>query len=271
MPELPDIYVLAVSMNKALRGKVITDAQVNQPKCLNTTPKKFKALIKGNRINDITQRGKWVLITLDSDYTLALNLGMGGEVRLHKQDEQPNPERERVVLQLDTGEQIWIHHWWFGHVHLFRSNEITKHKQLSKIGPEPLDDSFTVEKFSKMLKGKRGRIKSYLLNQSFIAGIGNVYIQDILWYAKIHPNRAANSLSDTEIKGLRAAIQRVLKQGIKYGGGPGEQDIWGNQGKYSKHLQVGYRPGKPCPKCKTAIEELRVGSTTSYICPKCQV
>ena len=116
MPELPDIYVLAESMNEALRGKAITDTQVNQPKCLNTTPEKFNSLIKERCIKDIAQRGKWVIITLDSDYTLALNLGMGGEVRLHKQGEQPNPERERVVLQLDTGEQIWIHHWWFGHV-----------------------------------------------------------------------------------------------------------------------------------------------------------
>ena len=271
MPELPDIYVLAESMNEALRGKAITDTQVNQPKCLNTTPEKFNSLIKERCIKDIAQRGKWVIITLDSDYTLALNLGMGGEVRLHKQGEQPNPERERVVLQLDTGEQIWIHHWWFGHVHLFKSSEITKHKQLSKIGPEPLDESFTVQKLSEMLKGKHGRIKSYLLDQSFIAGIGNVYVQDILWYAKLHPNHPANSLSEIEIKDLHAAIQRVLKQGIKYGGGPGEQDIWGNRGKYAKHLQVGYRTGKPCPRCKTTVEELRVGSTTSYICPKCQL
>jgi formamidopyrimidine-DNA glycosylase len=271
MPELPDICVLAVSMNKALKGKVITGAQVNQPKCLNTTVKKFRNSIQGHRIEDIQQRGKWVILTLDGDYTLALNLGMGGEVRMHTQDEQPDSSRERVVLYLNTGEQIWIHHWWFGHVHLFKSSDITKHQQLSKLGPEPLDESFTVQKLSEMLKGKRGRIKSYLLDQSFIAGIGNVYVQDTLWYAKIHPNRTASSLTDTEIKGLHAAIQRVLKQGIKYGGGPGEQDVWGNQGTYSKHLQVGYRTGKPCPRCKTTIEELRVGSTTSYICSKCQV
>ena len=271
MPELPDIYVLAVSMNEALRGKVITDTQVNQPKCLNMTARKFATSIKNRRIEAVTQRGKWIIVTLDSDYTLALNLGMGGEVRLHRQDEQPDPNRERVVLQLDTGEQIWIHHWWFGHVHIIKSSEITKHKQLSKLGPEPLDENFTLKKLSEMLKGKRGRIKSYLLNQSFIAGIGNVYVQDILWYAKLHPNRLASSLCDTEIRGLHDAIQRVLKQGIKYGGGPGEQDVWGNQGTYSKHLQVGYRTGKPCPRCKTAVEELRVGSTTSYICPKCQV
>lgn len=271
MPELPDIYVLAKSMKEALKGKAITNAHVNQPKCLNTTVKKFKDSIKDCRIEDAQQRGKWILVRLDCDQFLAFNLGMGGEIRLHNQEEIPNPERERVVLTLDTGEQVWIHHWWFGHVHLIKSNDLAKHKQLSKLGPEPLDDTFTVEKFSEMLKDKRGRIKSYLLDQSFIAGIGNVYIQDTLWYARIHPNRGANTLTDREIKALYDAIQRVLKQGIRYGGGPGEQDIWGHSGTYSKHLQVGYRTGKQCPRCKTTIEELRVGSTTSYICSKCQV
>jgi formamidopyrimidine-DNA glycosylase len=271
MPELPDIYVLAKSMKEVLKDKVITGTHVNQPKCLNTTVRKLKDSIKGSRIEDIQQRGKWVLVSLDSDQILAFNLGMGGEIRLHNREEHPDSQRERVVLTLDTGEQVWIHHWWFGHVHLIKSKDFAKHKQLSKLGPEPLDDAFTVDKLSEMLKNKRGRIKSYLLDQSFIAGIGNVYVQDMLWYARINPNRTANTLTDKEIKGLHAAMQRVLTQGIRYGGGPGEQDIWGNTGTYSKHLQVGYQTGKPCPRCKTPIEELRVGSTTSYICPKCQV
>ncbi|MBN2229837.1 MAG: bifunctional DNA-formamidopyrimidine glycosylase/DNA-(apurinic or apyrimidinic site) lyase [Candidatus Thorarchaeota archaeon] len=271
MPELPDIFVLANSMNAALQTKVITDAQVNQPKCLNVSTIKFKKYIKRRRIESIRQRGKWILGQLDTNWILAFNLGMGGEIRLHNRDERPDAERERVVLILDTGEQVWIHHWWFGHVHLLQSKDLANHKQLSKLGLEPLDDTFTVEKFSEMLRGKRGRIKSYLLDQSFIAGIGNVYVQDTLWYARLHPNRTANTLTHEEIKALHSAIQHVLKQGIRFGGGPGEQDIWGNPGMYSKHLQVGYKTGKACPRCKSIIEELRVGSTTSYICPKCQL
>lgn len=270
MPELPDIYVLAASMNSALKGKTIVGAQVNQPKCLNYSASKFKKSIQGRRIENVHQRGKWILVSLDDGLTLALNLGMGGEVRLHSSSEIPDSTRERVVLSLDTGEQVWIHHWWFGHVHLLQSKYILKHKQLSVLGPEPLDDAFTVEKLSEILKGKRGRIKSYLLDQNFIAGIGNVYVQDTLWYAQLHPTRRADTLSPEDIKRLYDAIKRVLKQGIRYGGGPGEQDIWGKPGKYAEHLQVGYRTGKPCPACNTAVEELRVGSTTSYICPKCQ-
>jgi formamidopyrimidine-DNA glycosylase len=271
MPELPDIYVLAKSMDSALKGKTIVNAQINQPKCLNISATKFKKLIQGRRIEEVHQRGKWIVASLDSDWILALNLGMGGEIRLHSSKETPDSSRERVIVNLDTGEQVWIHHWWFGHVHLLHSRDVAKHKQLSELGLEPLDETFTIEKLSEMLHGKRGRIKSYLLDQRFIAGIGNVYVQDTLWYAKLHPNRRANTLSLDDIRHLHSSIQRVLKQGIRYGGGPGEQDIWGNLGKYSKHLQVGYQTGKPCPICATPIEELRVGSTTSYICPKCQV
>jgi formamidopyrimidine-DNA glycosylase len=271
MPELPDIYVLAKSMDSALKGKTIVSVQVNQPKCLNLSANKFKKSVQGRRIEAIQQRGKWILASLDSGWVLALNLGMGGEIRLHSANETPDSSRERVIFNLDTGEQVWIHHWWFGHVHLLQPKDVAIHKQLSALGPEPLDETFTIEKLSEMLRGKRGRIKSYLLDQSFIAGIGNVYVQDILWYAKLHPNRRANTLSAEDIMHLHSAIQRVLKQGIRYGGGPGEQDIWGNPGKYSKHLQVGYQTGKPCPTCATPIEELRVGSTTSYICRKCQV
>ena len=98
-----------------------------------------------------------------------------------------------------------------------------------------------------------------------------MYIQDILWHAGLHPEHKADSLDLGDIKRLYKAIRLVLKRGIKYGGGPMEFDIWGNEGQFSKHLKVGYRTGKPCPKCRTMIEEVRVGSTTSYICPNCQV
>ena len=121
--------------------------------------------------------------------------------------------------------------------------------------------------------GRRGRIKSYFLDQRFIAGIGNVYIQDILWHAQLHPNRKANTLEPGDISRLHKATRLVLEQGIKYGPGPGEQDIYGNKGRWGKvkgFPQVGYRTGEGCPECGGAIEEIRVGSTTSYICSNCQ-
>lgn len=269
MPELPDIVILARSMDEVLPGRTITGVTVNQPKCLNRAPAAFRKAVTGRTFARCAQRGKWVLADLDRGWTIAFNLGMGGELRLHGADEAPDPGRERVVFRLDDG-QLWAHFWWFGSVHLVPLGRPEAHPQIAKLGPEPLADDFTAARLAEMLRGKRGAIKKYLLDQSFLAGIGNVYVQDTLWYAGLHPLRAANTLEPADVKRLHAAIRKVLGQGLRWGGGPGEQDVWGNPGHYHEHLRVGYRTGKRCPRCKTIIEQLRTGATTSYICPRCQ-
>jgi formamidopyrimidine-DNA glycosylase len=270
MPELPDVYVLARSMDQALRGRTIAAVTVHQPKCLNCTPAELTQAVVGRSIARVGQRGKWALLDLDNAWTIALNLGMGGEVRLHGPERTADPRRERVVFRFSDGQQLWAHFWWFGHVHLVPRGDWGEHPQLGSLGPEPLADDFTPARLTVLLQRRRGAIKRYLLDQRVIAGIGNVYVQDILWYARLHPLRPAASLTPEEITRLHEAIRRVLQEGIRWGGGPREYDVWGNEGQYSAHLQVGYRTGQPCPACKTPIEELRVGATMSYICPRCQ-
>ncbi len=273
MPELPDIVILAQSMNSALQNRTILDVEVNQPKVLNRSVQAFRRTLIGRTFLRSQQRGKWVLAILSDDWTMAFNLGMGGQIRLHGATEVSDPKRERVVFTLDTDEQVWVHFSWFGQVHVIPPGKFKEHPQLSTLGIEPLSEEFTAEKLASMLNGRRGRIKSYLLDQRFIAGIGNVYVQDILWYARLHPNRKANTLKSDDVTRLHRAVRLVLQQGIKWGPGPGEQDIWGNQGSWKEvkgYPKVGYRTGEECPECGETIEELRVGSTTSYICPRCQ-
>lgn len=274
MPELPDIVILTRSMNDALLNRKILDAKVNQPKVLNRSVQAFRKIVIGRTFLNFRQRGKWILATLTDGWILAFNLGMGGEVRLHSTNEVPDTQRERLVFKLDTAEQIWINFWWFGNVHVIRPSKLIEHPQLGKLGIEPLSDEFTVEKLTSMLGGRRGRIKSYLLDQKFVAGIGNVYVQDILWHAQLHPNRKANTLNQDDLSKLYKAIRLVLETGIKWGPGPGEQDIWGNRGSWKKveeYPQVAYQTGKKCPRCNGIIKEVRVGSTKSYICPQCQI
>ncbi len=271
MPELPDIAILARSLDQALRGQQIAAVTANQPKCLNLAPEDLAAALIGRTIRRAWQRGKWALLDLDSGDLLALNLGMGGEVCLHACKEVPAPNRERVVLRLADGRQLWLHFWWFGQVHLVAGGDLSAHPQLARLGPEPLGEEFTVERLAGLLRGRRGALKKYLLDQSVIAGIGNVYVQDILWHARLHPLIPASTLGDEDFRRLHGAIRHVLGEGIRWGGGPGEKDVWGHEGHYPEHLQVGYRTGQPCPACSTPVEELRVGSTTSYICPRCQV
>ncbi|MFX1565894.1 MAG: Fpg/Nei family DNA glycosylase [Promethearchaeota archaeon] len=274
MPELPDIVLLVQSMTAGLASKQIVHTNVNQPKVLNQSVSKFRKKVMDRIFQSFQQRGKWILSKLDNEWTLAFNLGMGGELRLQWPPLVPNPKRERVVFSLSNGSQLWAHFWWFGYIHLLKPGELKHHPQIGTLGIEPLSDEFTETELASMLEGKRGRIKGYLLDQRFIAGIGNVYIQDILWHARLHPDRKANSLQSTEVKNLHQAIRHVLQEGIRYGPGPGEQDLWGNRGQWGKIAgwpQIAYRTGKPCPTCSTLIEELRVGNTTSYLCPTCQV
>lgn len=273
MPELPDIVVLAESMKDALTHKTILATTVHQPKVLNKGVTTFRKTLRSRTFQDFHQRGKWIICDFDNDSHLAFNLGMGGELRIYWPPMIPDPKRERVIFSFSDGSQLCVHFWWFGHVHQLNQDELQKHQQIGTLGIEPLSQEFTEEKLASLLEKKRGRIKSYLLDQRFIAGIGNVYVQDILWHARLHPNRKTNTLQTQDISRLHYAIQHVLREGIRYGPGPGEQDVWGNRGQWGKQPgwpQIAYKTGKPCPLCQTPIEELQVGNTTSYICPQCQ-
>ena len=273
MPELPDIVILAKSMNDALVDRTIINVQVNQPKVLNQSVEAFRNVVINSAFLSFHQRGKWILAPLTNNWVLAFNLGMGGAIHLHSAQDEPNPSQERVIFTLDTKEQLWIRFWWFGHVHTMPSSKLSEHPQLGTLGIEPLSNAFSLDTFTSMLRGRRGRIKNYLLNQRFIAGIGNVYVQDILWLAGIHPMRKADTLTRNEVCRLHQAIQRGLRIGIANGPGPGEQDLWGTRGRWNKVSDfpfIAYRTGKPCPTCNSPIEEIRVGNTTSYTCPRCQ-
>lgn len=253
---------------------MVRDVNVNQPKVLNQSVQTFRRTVINRTFRDFRQRGKWVLADLTDDWILAINLGMGGEIRLHDASEIPDPERERVVFKLDSREQIWVHFWWFGHIHVIPPNKLEEHPQLGTLGIEPLSREFTAIKLASMLNGRRGRIKNYLLDQRFVAGIGNVYIQDILWHARLHPNRRANTLRPEDLARLHRSVRLVLQDGIKWGPGPGEQDIWGKRGVWKQSRswpKIGYRTGEECPECGEIIEELHVGGTKSYICAHCQV
>jgi formamidopyrimidine-DNA glycosylase len=163
MPELPDVVILARSMDQALANRTIVGATVNQPRCLNLPAEEFVQAVAGRAFQRVGQRGKWVLAHLDGGGILAFSLGMGGELRLHGPEEVPDPKRERVVLHLDDSSGLWAHFWWFGHVHWLPQGDLGPHPQIGRLGPEPLADDFTPRRLAEMLRGRRGAIKRYLL------------------------------------------------------------------------------------------------------------
>jgi len=270
LPELPEILVLSKQISREVTGKEVADVEVCQPKNLNISVGEFVERIVGRSIVSVKARGKWLLLELSGKYFLLINLGMGGDLLYFKSGEAM-PETYKFRLGFKDGSGFTINFWWFGYVHLVDSEGLKRHKMVGELGSSPLDEEFTLERFRECLKGQKGSVKAFLLNQRKIAGIGNVYVQDILFEARLHPNRKINTLTDREVDGLYTSIREVLTKSVEKGGLAYEKDFYGNRGGFTgDDFLVGYKEGKPCPVCSTPVEKIRTGSTASHICLKCQ-
>jgi len=266
MPELPEIILRAGEMKRRLVGKTITGIKVSQPKSLNVHKKTFIKALSGAKLLNVTNRGKWIFVETSKGWLL-LNLGMGGEILLVTH--RALPKKWRLIFDFDDGGCLVINFWWTGYAHYVPSDKLNSHSMTVKLGPNALD--LTTKDLLRMIKGQRGRIKSFLLNQSKIAGIGNAYIHDILFSARIHPLREVNTLTYSEINALAKAIHDCLKLSIKKGGAFYELNLYGKKGGFTMDdILIGYKKGKPCPVCGTKIEKIKTGSTSSFICSNCQ-
>jgi formamidopyrimidine-DNA glycosylase len=270
MPELPEITVLAREMNRELKGKSIAESESKQPKNLNMPAADFSSTIKGKTVTGVSSRGKWIFLRLDPDYSLLINLGMNGDVLYFSHDKKP-PEKYHFKLIFTDKTSFTVNFQWIGLVHLVAERDLDKHKLTAKLGIQPTDKNFTLDHFKRLLANKKTIIKNFLLDQKNIAGIGNVYVQDTLFSARLHPNRKINTLTPQETEALYHAIQDTLNHAIKLGGLAYEKNFYGRHGKFTgDSFLVGYKTGKPCPNCGTTIQKTRTGTTASYICPKCQ-
>ena len=266
MPELPEIASRAREMDKSLIGKTISTVEILQPKCLNLPVEDFQMALKQARILKVTYRGKWIQVKLSSGWLL-INLGMGGDILLSFRDKIPQKYVFRA--EFSDGNCLSIRFWWFGYIHFCLPADLKDHKMTAKLGANVLD--ITQIEFMEKVRTHKGAIKQFLLDQTNFAGIGNAYIHDILFLAKLHPNRKLQSLSDDEISNLYISIHKGLEPSLEKGGAFYEKDIYGNKGGFTMdEIIIGYREGSPCPICSTPIVKIKTGSTSSYICSTCQ-
>jgi formamidopyrimidine-DNA glycosylase len=264
MPELPEITIFARDMQKELVGRTISTIEVLQPKCLNVPPAEFQAALTDAEIRDVIPQGKWLQVETTQGWLL-LGLGMGGEILLTNRGNLP--EKYRLIFDLADGTCLAINFWWFGYAHY--AADLTAHKMTAQLGPNALD--LTLDEFRALLRGRRGAVKTFLLNQKRIAGIGNVYVQDPLFKTGIHPLRSINTLSDEQMARLWEALRETLQESIDQGGSAWERNLYDEKGKWDESFfLVAYREGEPCPACGTTVEKIKTGSTSSYICPTCQ-
>lgn len=270
MPELPEVEHVARQLREALIGSRIARVEVLWPRAVSRmTPEELIGRLTGRRVLAVGRRAKYLILTLESGESLVIHRRMSGNLRLARADE--TVPYTRVALTLGSGRRLlFTDPRKFGRITLAAPEELSR--LFGKLGPEPLDTDFTPEVLAKQLAGRSRAIKAALLDQSVVAGLGNIYADEALFRAKIHPLRAASSLTPEEMEALHEGIQGALHTGIEHGGTTfgRHRDLYDEQGSNLEHVEVYRRTGQPCVRCGTAISRIRIAQRSSHFCPQCQ-
>ena len=275
MPELPEVETVVRDLQKAgVPICVIRNVTVHHPKLIVTPSlKRFVNELRGQKITTISRRGKYIVMTLGNDQTLIVHLRMSGRLQVVDAKDHPLTKHDHIILTLDDSRELRYHdprkfgRWWMG---------LHPETILGKLGPEPLGKHFTVIFLATQLRQNHRALKPLLLDQNFLAGLGNIYVDEALWTAHLHPLQPANTLTRSQYSNLHQAIRTVLQSGIRHRGtslGHGKSNfhsIKHQTGKNQNHLHVYQRTGKPCHRCQTPIQKITVAQRGTHLCPKCQ-
>ena len=265
MPELPEVETIKRDLEKVIIGKKITGISVHNPKVIREPSlQKFKQGLSGVRINKVLRHAKVLILELSNAKSLVIHLRMTGQLVY-----PGGGKGARVTFHLSDGKKLDFNDQrLFGELRLL--DDWRDLKFIQDLGPEP--KALTLKKFKEMLAVKKTKIKPLLMDQKFISGIGNLYAAEILFRAKINPERKAGELLNREKELLFSSMQDILAEAIRYGGSSVDDYVRlsGEKGKYIKYHKVYGREGKPCFICKTLIKRNVLGGRGTYFCPKCQ-
>jgi formamidopyrimidine-DNA glycosylase len=269
MPELPEVETVARDLRPLITGATIVDATTLWARTLRgLTPEAFATGVAGRRIEGVSRRGKQVVVSLDGGAFLTIHLKMTGQLFVVRQGMQDDPY-VRLVLELADGREVRFRDIRkFGRVGLYLAAEADP---FATTGPEPLAASFTVAAFRRRIRGRKGRLKSLLLDQSFIAGVGNIYADEALWAARLHPLRSARSLRPADERRLWLELRRILAEAvIRRGSSIDDYTAPDGDGEMQDHLRVYQRAGEPCLRCGRPIRRIIVGGRATHFCSWCQ-
>jgi formamidopyrimidine-DNA glycosylase len=286
MPELPEVETVRIGLERLLPGHVITDVDFDWPKGFPNDPIAVKEFVVGAKVTAVRRRAKVLLIDLDTDYTLIIHLKMTGQLVYRSEKEKfgaghPNdsligelPDKStRVTLALDGAKLFFNDQRKFGWMKLLPTDEVMEMTFFKKVGPEPLDPEFTAADFIKRLDRRANSgIKAVLLDQSVIAGVGNIYADESLWAAKIHPLVKVADLTKPRLTKLYNELQYVLQLAIDKGGSSDKNYVnaEGKKGSYMDFAKVFRLEGTACPRCSRIIEKTRVAGRGTHVCLNCQ-
>ena len=270
MPELPEVEMVVRGLRDDVIGRRLGGAEVDWPPQLgDVDPEHFSARLSGQQIESLARRGKYIVFTL-SDDVLIIHLRMTGRLYIANPEDFSDADRWlRVRFPLDDGRELRFSDLRkLGRLYLVADSD----EVLGGLGPEPLEDAFTPEVFRERLANRSGVLKPLLLNQSFVAGVGNIYADEALWRARIDPRRRANTLEPDEINRLYEAIRAALAAGVNH---EGASFSWyrkpdGTAGEFQNHFNAYNRAGDPCPRCGTPISKIWLAQRGTHFCPECQ-
>jgi len=270
MAELPEITKYARQMRETLKGKTIKTIAILQEKCVNIPVDEFQIRTSGAKVKDVYHRGKWIITSLDNGEHILLSLGMGADI-LYFENEDKEPDKYQIKVLFTDSTGYTARFWWFGHFLLVTRFELDTESKVKDIAIDPFDEGFTLDYFEALLKGKKTQIKSFLMNQKNVSGIGNMYMHDILFQARLHPKKKISDMNEDDVKRLYNSMMEILNRSRDKGSCNYEMDFFGQEGGFGmKDLLIGYHENEPCPVCGDSIVTIKAGSSASYMCPSCQ-
>jgi formamidopyrimidine-DNA glycosylase len=297
MPELPEVETVKRGLERTILGKVVQGVEVRVPKLFSDDRGLIDQVLVGAKVVGLERRAKVLLIHLSSDWTLAVHLKMTGQLIVvgpdekkpdvefvgghpEKAYEQPLPHKHtHIIVTFTDGTHLYFNDLRkFGWMRLFPHeasvgyHTIHEFLEALQLGPEPLSEDFTEVYLAGLLKGRSIPIKQLLLEQKGISGIGNIYADEALFFAKIHPRRPATKVTASEIRLLTEGIKTVLEKGIAFGGTSKNtyRNVEGTKGEMQKYLMVYGREELPCKVCGTLISRIKIGQRSSHFCTNCQ-
>jgi formamidopyrimidine-DNA glycosylase len=279
MPELPEVEVLRRDLEKEVVGKKIKSVEVTGTRSVrrHKNKKEFISLLEGRKIVSVQRRGKYLVIRLDGPEALIVHLGMSGQLLRAKSAREKAPKHTHVVIHFTQGGLMrFVDPRTFGEMFVTKYDELEQQvEELAHLGLDPLETALSWDRFGRMLAERKSKLKPLLMDQKFIAGIGNVYSDEILFEAGLKWERQSDSLSQQEVRRLYRAISETLQGAVKYRGSSladeGYVDLFGKPGEYQDHHQVYGREGESCNRCRRPIHRARYSNRSTFYCDACQV
>ena len=274
MPELPEVETIRSRLAPGLTGRRFDRVEISDPRLTRPVPPDaVAAALEGEQVADVRRRGKYLVVVFESGRHLLVHLRMTGNVLHPAPEGHEDDPHVRAVVRLDDGSDVVYRDVRrFGTWDLLEPGELDEYFAARRLGVEPLARAFTAASFGRALAGRRAPVKAALLDQRAAAGIGNIYADEALWYARVHPLTPAGELGEEQVSALREGVRKALKLGIRRQGATlrDYRSADGSRGRMQEEFRVYGRAGEPCERCGTPIAKTRVAGRGTWFCPTCQ-